>query len=220
MDSNTYVCDNGCTVEMGDQGGVSCPGSGGGDPGDDGGGGGDDPPPPSCDPATQDCPEEVPPPWEDAENLPTAAPDCSDPQTVLEIKAYCGGRVPAGDELTRMNNALQRIRGRGAACTGVADAATALIAAGTLRIFTPSADTPFGGAAPTGGDWAILSAEFLTTFETTKDSRGLNLDGAITHEMDHHRANIVPGATDSRGHLLENGVPNPYHTLNSKQCGG
>ena len=97
---------------------------------------------------------------------------------------------------------------------------SALIAAGTLRLFTPSGDTPFGGAAPTGGDWAILSDAFLTTNETVKNAGGLNLDGSITHEMDHLRANIVQGIADSRGHLLENGVPNPYHTLNSKQCGG
>ena len=151
------------------------------------------------------------------EGLPPYPPDCSKPQSDPRLIAYCAGRAPSSTELEKLNSSLERLRAKSVTCGELADAVGELLEAGQLIVFTQTTQD-FGAAAPIGGDWAIIGHRWFTDYETTKTPDGLNLDGIIAHEMDHLLNNKQDGVTDSSGHLLENGVVNKHHTLNSRQC--
>jgi len=156
----------------------------------------------------------------------SAEPDCNQPQTDLRRQAYCSGpRVLDSSYASQFTSAVARIKARGGECVAIADAAGALALLGKLRIFK-QADysdpvTGFGGAAPLRSDWATLGDEWFTKFDPKKTSAGLNLDGVIVHEVDHHLGNLQAGTTNADGHLFNaDGSVNRHHTLNSKACGG
>jgi len=166
-----------------------------------------------------DCPSEPPPsPPADPDDsaLDQGEPDCNNPQNSMEVE-YCNGRVPEGTELDAFNAALGRLRGISSTCGQLADAAEALMTAGRFRIFTFSSQS-FGGAAPLGGDWAIIGDGWFGHWELNTTPEGANLQSAIAHEMDHHLNHVVTDVTDIRGHIIEGGVANGSHTLNSAAC--
>jgi hypothetical protein len=165
------------------------------------------------------CPEPPPPSsppiyefdavWEE--------PDCTQPQSNLIIVAYCGGRQPQGSEAAALTSAVSRIRSRGGACVAIADAADALLAAGRFRLFTRTTQSFAGGAQP-GGDWALISDEWLQYWPNSSGD-GRTLDSTIAHEIDHHLNHVVGGQTDSNGHHMQGGIVNAAQTLNSMACG-
>jgi hypothetical protein len=202
---STYHCGNGCNIydfsyydcgdSSGDVAGAGGDGTGGGS------GGGENTS------TEEDIPEES------SESEPT----CDPMPTVPQYKAYCTGRVPEGPERAKVDNALTRLRNKGGACAAVADRVAQMLAENKFRIFNYDGQN-FSGVSSLGGDYMALGHIWLETFETTLTSDGRNLDSMITHEADHSMRAVVQGVTDERGHLIENGVVNPAHTLNSKQC--
>jgi hypothetical protein len=144
-------------------------------------------------------------------------PDCAHPEQTpyTHDDAWCGGHSPQGQELTRLQNSLARIRQRGVQCAALAAKAQTLLDAGTFRL----SDTNYPGwaaGAPLGGNWAIFRSEWLTSAYSEK-----NLDWVISHEMDHSTNAVIPGVTDAGGHLLlPDGSVDPYNTPNSRVCGG
>lgn len=167
------------------------------------------------------CPDPPPPSSPPVSELDTdtesAEPDCTQPQTNAIIIAYCGGRVPQGGESAALSSAISRIRNRGGPCVAIADAADALLTAGRFRLFTRTTQT-FGGGAPRGGDWALISDEWLQYWPQPSGD-GRTLDSTIAHEIDHHLNHVVSGQTDSVGHHMQGGVVNAAQTLNSMACG-
>lgn len=217
--ANTWFgCSNGCTLDLG-SGYYYCPGGGGdwvegedpGGGGEGGGGGGGS--------GGGGEPEAPPASYDDNDpSLGIQPPNCRPlPPLGTPQRAWCDGRVPTGLDSARVVTALNRIRNKTGICAVIANEAEALIAAGGFRIWTRTTE-PFSGAAPRNGDWVVLADYWINNFHGTElDAEGLNLDGAIVHEIDHHMG-FFGSTVGQTYHLLENGVENPYHTMHSRQC--
>ena len=206
----TWYCSNGCN--MSDFDAYWCPsGSGYVDTGNEGGGGagggggGNGEPDPS--------------PFNGDEVSDLAAkPNCQDTNLSREARLWCIGRFPYPNELTVLNQAIERMRGRGAACFDLAEAATHLIADSAFRVGIRQVGTDPAGSAAKAGDWAWVASEYFSTYLVNGDGWGRNLDNLLAHEMDHLLNHVIPGVTDERGHRLD--VYQGVHTLNSQLCGG
>jgi|SRR5688572_12109940 len=172
-----------------------------------------------CEDSFVECYDTPPEPYDDME-AGSSLPTCNPLPTQKHELAWCNGYAPTGAYLTAINDALQRMRNTSPECEELADAAAALISTGGFRIYTQTASHDFGGAAPQGGDWAIIAHYWVTQWagaNLTNDGR--NLASTIAHEMDHHLANTsYPTLTDLNGHLKVNGSIRPEHTLNSQAC--
>jgi hypothetical protein len=146
-------------------------------------------------------------------------PNCSQNQTDPIAIAYCKGHEPNSSELAVINTVLERMRGRGSVCTDLADAASQLITDHGFRVWHYT-NEDFGGGAPRNGDWVVISDGWIEGWASeAKDSRGLNLEAILAHEMDHH-LDHHSSETNIKGHLVQNGVEIKAHTLNSRQCSG
>lgn len=209
-ESYKYQCGNGCDIY--DFSYYSCPDGDSGPVDEDGG----LPPGDGDGSGNEENPGEIA-----EENLPQAEPDCSVPIDSMPtaIKTWCFGRFPAGIELEKLQTAIGRLNGMGGPCVTIAQKFEQMLADSAVKIFTPQRGWP-GGASTLGGDWLTIADGWLTTWEEEWTPAGRNLPSTITHEVDHVLRHVDPTSTttDRRGHLIENGYLNEYHTMNSKTC--
>ena len=120
----------------------------------------------------------------------------------------------------KFNESIVRIRAKGAICATLADAMTRLLDEGKVRLYA-AGSLSTKAATPVGGDWSMFSHEVVNTGATPDTTmKGLTLDWAIAHEMDHLLNNHPgPPITNARGHMLRpDGTADDMRTVNSNQC--
>lgn len=130
-------------------------------------------------------------------------PDCATYKgTAPYLLAYCAGKkiTLSSTERQKINDAIARIRAKGGACVEAADLAQDLFSKGDL-VFFPRSNFAFNGYAPVNGKvsaeyrWAILDRTWLTRWYDPSHAtdpgkgvpKGMTLQMAIVHEMDHLR---------------------------------
>ncbi|MEP6766690.1 MAG: hypothetical protein ABJB66_20405 [Gemmatimonadaceae bacterium] len=135
---------------------------------------------------------------DDVDDPQTGKPNCASPSTLtIGQKSWCGGSVPTGENLVRVNAAIARMKALGGVCASRADRLTNYIADGRLRFFanninplTNARPYPEGGWAPKGAGengWISLMDTWVTNAYDTSHHATDNrtLQWAMAHEADH-----------------------------------
>jgi len=143
-------------------------------------------------------------------------PKCPpNPSEIDERHAYCEGAVPAGQRLSRINAALDRIDAIGGECASLAKAGRDLLKEGTLRIFPrvrpDGSRRGYRGAAPRNGDWLIIVDDVVENSYAQIPGEGrYSIDWLLVHELDHHKGRHHVGHGTNQH--------DEWHTPNSRTC--
>jgi hypothetical protein len=151
------------------------------------------------------------------------APDCrpeNRPRLRITARAYCDGDVPAEPRLTRIRNAIKRVRDMGGICEQLANIADSVLAGNRLRVYSkdlyPGFTAAFGKRGDRGKGWMAISTK-MTDEHYDADHRWVSggqvryLPRSIAHEADHLMGNW---------HIFINGVEQKMRTPNTLQCMG
>jgi hypothetical protein len=153
-----------------------------------------------------------------------AVPVCSPPPTDAKARAWCKGVKPDGMRLTRINDALSRMRSKGGICATLAAVADTLLSlpAGGVRIYNKHDDPAFstfgGGAIPGGATaakggatgpkaWLVIQAEWTDAYWSPNHKTTATLNGetftrdlqqVLAHELDHLVGNDHTDAAEAK----------------------
>jgi hypothetical protein len=154
-------------------------------------------------------------------------PNCTASTLHATERAWCGGRQPTADELSKIKAALERMRAKGGVCAELAGLGDAYIANTNLHMINDQAaywddfenrNVQMGGAAPKNGGYSsfiVIGTSFTSSwydashmsYEGPGGSESRTLQQLLAHELDHLHGS---------DHLL-----NPldfYRTDNSQHC--